>query len=319
MNPTRLAGFDLNLLVIFDVLVAERSVTRAAKRLGLSQPAVSNALARLRESLGDRLLVRASHGMVPTSRALVLQRQLGESLDRIGSAIDGAASFDPRTAQRTFVLVATDYVQFVMLGALLSRVRRTAPGVVIHILPPVKEFPWHQLEDGSIDLILGGTHVREVPTGLHRRWIFRDQVVCILRNSHPYANEKLTLEHYLELDHVEALPVGSLGLADRVLSTLGHQRRVVLTVPHFLIAPFLVMQSDCSFTLAHRIGKPLEALLPLCVRPLPFEMPSVTIGAFWHDRVHHDPAHSWLRRLIVETTEGLDRAHSPTGTRTRRR
>jgi DNA-binding transcriptional LysR family regulator len=303
MDPTRLSGFDLNLLVVFDVLMAERNVTRAAKRLGLSQPAVSYSLSRLREGLGDQLLVRTSDGMAPTSRALMLQRQVSEVLDHIGSAIDGRASFDPAKSQRTFVIAATDYVQFVLLGALLRSVRQSAPGVTLKMVPPVKRFPWDELGAGSIDLVLGGADSREVPKGLHRRWVFRDEVVCILRADHPFANERLTLKRYLELDHVETLPFDSVGAADTALAALGHSRRVVLTVPHFLTAPFLVAQSDCCFTLAYRIAKPLAAAHPICVRQLPFEMPVVTIGAFWHDRVHADPAHQWLRRLVVELAE----------------
>jgi len=301
MDPTVLSGLDLNLLVVFDVLLAERSVTRAAKRLGVSQPAVSNALARLRIALGDRLLVRTAEGMVPTSRALALQRQFSDALDRIASALGDGGSFEPRTAKRTFVLAATDYVQFVLLGPIVRAIRRDAPNVVLRVLAPVKHFPWNELGGGSIDLVIGGARTRDVPKGLHRRWIFRDHVVCILRKDHPADAEPLTLERYLALDHVEALPVGTVGLADEVLAGLGRERKLVLTVPNFLVAPFVVMQSDCCFALARRIAEPLARLLPLSVQPLPFEMPGVTIGAFWHDRVHEDPAHKWLRRLVSET------------------
>jgi DNA-binding transcriptional LysR family regulator len=307
MDPTRLAGFDLNLLVVLDVLLAERSVSRAAKRLGLSQSAVSNALARLRQSLGDPVLVRASKGMVPTSRALALRRQLDDALERISGVLDGGgALFDPQSARRTFVIAATDYVQFVLLGALVRRVRESAPGVTLQVVPPIKEFPWEALETGTVDFILGGARAREVPRGLHRRWIFRDHLVCILRAHHPYAGRALTLERYLELDHIEALPIGSVGYADEILASLGHTRRLVLTVPHFLIAPFVVMQSDCCFTLAHRIAKPLVEMMPLVGRPIPFGVHGVTIGAFWHERVHEDPAHRWLRRLVAETSAALD-------------
>jgi DNA-binding transcriptional LysR family regulator len=306
MDPNRLASLDLNLLVVLDVLLAERNVTHAAQRLGLSQPTVSNALARLREALGDQLLVRTAHGMVPTARALAVQHRLSEALGGIADVVNVGASFDPRTARRSFVIAATDYVQFVLLGELLRNVQQSAPGVTLELVAPRGQFPWHELGAG-IDLVVGGARLREVPSMLHRRWIFRDHAVCILRAGHPYASETLTLQRYLELDHIEALPVGTVGLADEVLALTGQQRRLVLTVPHFLIAPFLVAQSDCCFTLANRIAKPLTALLPLKIRPLPYEMPVLTIGAFWHDRVHHDPAHRWLRRLLLETSVTVDR------------
>jgi DNA-binding transcriptional LysR family regulator len=306
MDPNRLARLDLNLLVVLDVLLAERNVTHAAQRLGLGQSTVSNALARLREALGDQLLVRTAGGMIPTARALAVQHRLSEALGGIADVVNVGASFEPRTARRAFVIAATDYVQFVLLGELLRTVRESAPGVTLELVAPRGQFPWHELASGDVDMVVGGARLPEVPSMLHRRWIFRDHAVCILRAGHRYAGEPLTLQRYLELDHIEALPVGTLGLADEVLALLGQRRRLVLTVPHFLIAPFLVAQSDCCFTLAHRIARPLTALLPVRVRPLPYEMPTVTIGAFWHDRLHHDPAHRWLRRLLLEVSATVE-------------
>jgi DNA-binding transcriptional LysR family regulator len=318
MDPNRLAKLDLNLLVVLDVVLAERNVTHAAQRLGLSQPTVSNALARLREALGDQLLVRTAHGMVPTARALAVQHRLSEALGGIADVVNAGATFDPRTARRAFVIAATDYVQFVLLGELLRVVRESAPGVTLELVAPRGQFPWHELSTGGIDLVVGGARLAEVPSMLHRRWIFRDHAVCVLRAHHPYADEPLTLPRYLELDHIEALPIGTVGLADEVLALLGQRRRLVLTVPHFLIAPFLVAQSDCCFTLANRIARPLTSLLPLLVRPLPYEMPIVTIGAFWHDRVHHDPAHRWLRRLLLETSATVEKETRGPGPKRRR-
>src|SRR5262249_27785924 len=156
MDAARLNGFDLNLLVVFDVLLAERNVTRAAKRLGLSQSAVSNALGRLRERLEDRGLVRAANGMVPTPRALALPREGSAALARIGNAVGGGAEFDPASARRTFVIAATDYVQYVLVGRLVELIRRAAPGVELQIVAPAKDFPWNGLEAGSLDLLITG-------------------------------------------------------------------------------------------------------------------------------------------------------------------
>jgi DNA-binding transcriptional LysR family regulator len=319
MSLARLGAFDLNLLLVFDVLLAERNVTRAAKRLGLSQSAVSNALARLRDALDDPVLVRAGSGMVPTARALALGRDISDGLHRIGGAITtwGIAAFDPTTARRTFTIAATDYVQFVLLGRLVERIRSAAPGVTVQVVSPTKDFPLNGLETGALDLILASNRAAPVPRGLHRRWLFRDHLVCLLRADHPTTNAPLTLERYLELDHIEALPIGSVGLADEILAGLGHTRRIALTVPNFMIAPYVVMQSGCCFTLANRIALPLTKLLPVRRRPLPFTTPSVAIGAFWHDRVHKDAAHRWLRRLIIDTAselEGDGRASKSTGT-----
>jgi DNA-binding transcriptional LysR family regulator len=289
------------------VLLDERNVTRAARRLGLSQSAVSNALARLREALDDPVLVRAANGMVPTSRAVALQRQVSEALQHIGAAIDGDATFEPATAHRTFVVAATDYVQFVLLGALVERVRKAAPGVLLQVATPARDFPWGGLESGALDLIVTSNRAGVAPRGLHRRWLFRDTLGCVLRADHPLAGgATLAMDDYLALDHIEALPLGTVGLADEILATLGRRRRIVLTVPNFLIAPHVVAQSDCCFTLANRIAAPLTTRLPLCRRPLPFATPTVAIGAFWHDRVHKDPAHRWLRRMIIETAADVD-------------
>lgn len=304
MDSAALSGLDLNLLVVLDVLLAERNVTRAAARLGLSQPAVSNALSRLRTAFADPLLVRTPHGMAPTPRAIGLEGPLREALSYVRGAVAGTSDFDPATARRTFVLAATDYVQFVLLGALVRRVHEIAPGVSLRVLPMTHGAPWNELEAGSVDLTLSGVSARQ--SRLHRRALFRDRVVCILRSDHPAAGRTLSMARYLELDHVEVLPIGGRGLADEVLDSLGQTRRVAITVPHFLVAPFVVLQSDHCFTLAERIARPMAGFLAVRVMPLPMELPTITIWAYWHERLHHDPAHQWLRRLVAEVAAALD-------------
>ena len=303
MDPAQhLAGIDLNLLVVLDVLLEERSVTRAAARLRLSQPAVSNALARLRTTLGDPLLVRAAGGMAPTPHALALAAPLRDALQRIGQVVAGPDAFDPATTRRAFTLAATDYVQFALLGPLAQRLATEAPGIALRVVSVQREFPWAELESGRVHLTLGG--VAEAPRGLHQRTLFQDRVVCMVRADHP-AKAPWDLERYLSLGHIEALPVESDGLADQVLADLGHSRHLAVTVPQFLVAPFLVAQTDYCFTLAQRIAEPLAALLPLEIRPLPFDVPGITIRAFWHERVHDDQGHQWFRRLLAEIAAEL--------------
>lgn len=299
MSLGALTAMDLNLLVVLDVLLAERSVTRAGKRLGLSQPAVSNALGRLREALGDPLLVRTPQGMVPTPRALALEQPLRDALARIDLALgDTPDAFQPALSRRTFSLAATDYVQLVVLPPLLARLQIEAPGVVLAVQALPSGSPWDPLELGGVDLVLTGAaapHAR-----LHRRALFRDRVVCMLRRGHPALGRKLTLERYLALSHVEVLAATTRGWADEVLAQLGHTRRIVATVPHFLVAPFLLASTDCCFTLAERIAGPVAAILPLEVIPLPFAMPTLTVWAYWSERMHVDPGHRWLRRVAGE-------------------
>jgi DNA-binding transcriptional LysR family regulator len=306
MDAARLSSFDLNLLVVFDVLLGERSVTRTAARLGLSQPAVSNALSRLRDALGDPLFVRTPHGMAPTPRALALEGPLRLALDRVASALAGDGTFEPATSRRSFVLAATDYVQFALLPPLFRRIEREAPGIAVSVQPVLQRHPWQELEAGSIDLSLSAA--RAVPKGLHRRWLFHDRVVCVVRKDHPRARGGLTLERYLALSHIEALPIGAQGLADEVLATGGHVRRIALKVPHFLVAPHVVLTTDYVFTLAARIAGPIAKSYPLRVLPLPFEMPEIRVSAHWHERVQEDPAHRWLRQVIAEVAAALDPA-----------
>jgi DNA-binding transcriptional LysR family regulator len=304
MDSAELTGLDLNLLVVLDVLLAERNVTRAASRLGLSQPAVSNALSRLRTAFADPLLVRTPHGMAPTPRAIGLEAPLREALSHVRGAVAGASEFEPATARRTFVLAATDYVQFVLLGPLVRRVHELAPGVTLRVLPMTHGSPWQELEAGAVDLTLSGTAARQ--SRLHRRALFRDRVVCIVRADHPAAGRTLSLARYLELDHVEVLPTGGRGLADEVLDALGETRRVAITVPHFLVAPFVILDNDYCFTLAERIARPMADYLSVRVMPLPMEFPTITVWAYWHERLHHDAAHQWLRRLVAEVAAQLD-------------
>src|SRR5262249_21173674 len=159
----------------------------------------------------------------------------------------------------------------VLLGPLVGRVQRSAPGVSLQVASVGQGWPWHELETGTIDLFLGGP--RAAPRGMHRRALFQDRVVCILRADHPYTQRTLTLERYLELGQVEALPMPGHGLADEVLASMGRARRLALTVPQFLVAPFVVLHSDYCFTLAERIARPMAEIVPLRVMPLHFEMP----------------------------------------------
>jgi DNA-binding transcriptional LysR family regulator len=312
VDPARLGALDLNLLVVLDVLLAERSVTRAAARLGLSQPGVSNALARLRAALGDPLLVPTSRGMTPTPRAKGLESALRDAIDRLGGILGGASDFVPETSRRTFVLAATDYVQFVLLRHLAERVHAQAPSVVLRVVP-TRAAPWQELEAGIVDLTITG--IRSAPRGLHRRALFRDRVVCVVRDEHPILARPWSLARYLSLGHIEALPHGGEGgLADEVLGKLGHTRHLAVTVPQFLIAPHLVPHGDYCFTLADRIARPMAALLGLRVLPLPFDVPRITIWQYWHERVHNDEAHRWLRRLVADVADALD---APTEKRTR--
>lgn len=294
MKENELSSIDLNLLVVLDELLQTRSVTRTAARLELSQPAVSNALARLRRRLGDPLLVRTSHGMTPTTRAAELQKPLREAMRMLSRELFARESFNATTSTRRFSIAATDYVQFLLLPGLISAMEKRAPGVSLRVIPVAGRFPWSELESGELDLAIG--RAPKMPVGLRRRPLFTDRIVCMTRREHPARS--LDLEGYLALEHIDALPIEAPGLADIYLERIGRRRRVKFTVPHFLVPPFVVQETDCCFTLSERLGRPLARLLRAQIHELPFPAPEFTVHAYWHERQQSDDGHRWLRSLL---------------------
>lgn len=293
----RLADLDLNLLLILDVLLEERHVTRAAERLGTSQSTLSSALARLREALADPLLVRTARGMLPTPRAIELQPALRAALEGLTRALEGRPAFDPATSQQAFVIAATDYPQFVLAGPLMARLRRSAPGISLDIRSISGRFPWEMLLAGECDLVLAGQ--AQAPAGLQSRLLFRDDLVCLLRKDHSALSRPFDLEAYLALAHLEAHPLEGPTLVDTLLAKQGRERTIRLRLPQFLVAPFVVMGTDLCFTLARRIAEPMVAHHPLALRPFPLAAPGVTVRAYWHRRMQEDPAHRWLRDQLA--------------------
>ena len=297
---------DLNLLVVLDALLAARSVTRAAERLGTTQSTLSTALGRLRKALGDPILVRAGGGMVPTPRALALAGPLRESLAGLNRLLHPPERFSPDQSSRTLTIAATDYTQFVVIAPLLRRLQTQAPRIRLEVIPLDGHFPWEKLAGGEVDLILAG--MAHAPEGLQSRGLFRDEAVCVLRKEHPALEAPFTRAAYLSLSHVEVHTVGGITLAEKALAQLGLKRHLSLIVPQFMVAPYILLQTDLCFTLARRITDPLARLLPLVVLPLPFETPPIAVRAYWHRRMQDDPAHRWLRTQVFlaakESTQG---------------
>jgi DNA-binding transcriptional LysR family regulator len=292
MEENELASIDLNLLVVLDDLLTTRSVTRTAGRLGASQPAISSALARLRRRLDDPLLVRTASGMAPTTRALHLQRPLHDALRMLSRELFAHEAFDPGTSTRRFTIAATDYSQFVVLPRLVAALKRGAPRVTLRVVPVAGRFPWAELENGELDLAIG--RAPHMPEQLRRRALFTDRIVCMVRREVP----QFDLATYLAFDHIDALPIEAPGLADVYLERIGKKRSVSVVVPHFLVAPFVVAQSECCFTLSRRLAVPLAKQLRAKVYELPFPAPEFSVHAYWHERMHADAGHRWLRALL---------------------
>jgi DNA-binding transcriptional LysR family regulator len=294
-----LASLNLNLLLVLDALNREQNVTRAARRLGLTQSAVSNSLAQLRLVLGDPLFVRARRGVVPTERALTLAGPVRQALAIVESALASSAGFDASTSTRTFVIAANDYTEYVVLPGLLRRLGREAPGVQLEVRPWGEHHVPSALESGEVDLMLG--YYGTLPPGHHEQPLFQEQYVCIVRKRHPLVRGRLTLKRYLELSHVLVTQrPGGLGSVDIALSRLGLSRRVGVRVSHFLMVPRLVAETDMTAALGRRVAASSARGLGLALFPPPLSLPESTVGQVWHERTDADPGNRWLRRVVSE-------------------
>lgn len=315
--PNPLLGLDLNLLLVLDALLGERHVTRAGLRIGLSQPATSRALSRLREHFHDPLLVREGNTLVPTSRAEELAAPLTAAITALQEALTPPTPFDPSTARRTFTLATADYGQFVVLPPLISRLQSAAPGVDLVVLD-LGSTPVHQaLSDGLVDVVIaprpGATRLSRPPAEvydggahLYRRHLFDERFVCLVRDGHPRVKSRLSLETFVDLPHAFIAPRGTPGgIVDDVLEAQGLTRRVAVMVQSFLVAPWLVAQSDLIITLAERLARALSNTLPLRVLKPPLVIPDFAMELAWHERRHLDPAHRWLRAELVASSKGV--------------
>jgi DNA-binding transcriptional LysR family regulator len=297
------SSINLNLLAALDALISERSVTRAATRLGVTQSAMSNSLQRLRELYDDPLFHRVGRGIVPTPRALAIGRPLREGLALLGSTLS-TSSFEPAKADRTFVLALSDYVEFVLVPPLLRRLADVAPNIRIVVVPwGLHEIP-PTLASGEVDLMIG--FYDRVPPRHEERILFSDEYVCLVRKNHPRVGAKLTLEKYLELDHVIVSQTrDSVGSVDVALGKMGKKRRVGARVSHFLMVPRLIADTDFVAAISRRAAEPFVKTFGLRIFPAPLPLPVGRIGQVWHAREAADPAALWLRETIAEIAKAI--------------
>ncbi len=299
-HDLNLAAIDLNLLNVLDALLAERHVTRAARRVGLTQSAASHALARLRTLLGDPLLVRGPGGaMLPTARAEALAPILRQALAALEAGLRGEPTFDPASAQRTFHVATGDYHELVLLPRLCAGLADDAPGCDLWV-HPIADDPAPALIDGTADLALGVWRGRGWPSGIYEKRLFDETFVCVVRRGHPAAAQKLTLARYLALSHLLIAPRGTPGsFVDDALAAIGKRRRVAVAVPHFLVAPHVIASTDLVVTLASRVARTLAKPLGLTLLDPPLDLPGFTASMAWHERAHRDPAQRWLRDRLL--------------------
>jgi DNA-binding transcriptional LysR family regulator len=293
-----LRQLDLNLLVTLDALLAEHNVTRAAERLHLSQPSVSVHLAKLRDAFGDPLLLPGPRGMRPTARAEELREPLRQALAALASAVAPAGVFDPAEADNTWRVMASDYAESTVLLPALPGLRAAAPGTRLALLDFSPERLVRQAEQGGLDLAF---HIREdAPAGLRQRSMFTERYVLVGRSGHPGLKRRPTLAQFCKLDHaiVSTSGGGFHGNADRALQAVGLTRRVVMSVPHFLFLKAVLARTDLVAMLPARLVADSPELR--VVEP-PLEIPGFELLMLWHERVHRDPAHQWLRDHIARS------------------
>jgi DNA-binding transcriptional LysR family regulator len=306
MQTVHLEALDMNLLVALRALLAERHVTRAAARIGLSQPAMSHALGRLRDVLGDPLLVRTPSGMRPTARAEAMRTPLERALEDLGRALASPAAFEPRTATRTFRIATNDYIELVLLPRLLAKIWSDAPGVDVRVTN-LTDKTNDDLAEGRVDVaigVMGQFGAAAPPQGLRFARVVKDRFVCVVREGHPVVKKRLSLDQFVSLSHALVAPRGGTGsVVDTALAALGKKRRVAVEVPHFLVAPHVVRETDVVLTLAERVALALAPLLGLRQLAPPLELSGFSMSMAWHDRQHIDPAHTWLRATVAHVAK----------------
>lgn len=298
----KLESLDLNLLLVFEALVAERNVTRAAERVGLTQPAVSNALARLREVTRDRLFERVGGSMQPTPYARQLVGPVGEALARLRAAFESTQTFDPAAARDEFRIAASDYMEALIVSQLAGRLTKSAPGVSIRTIRPpfLFEPPEAMLESGDADLAVGLFPAAPRPGDILDATLFYERFVCVVRARHPKVRRRLDFDTFVALPHIRVLyPPGQRdGHLDVLLRARGHSRHVAVTVAHLLSVPEIAAASDLVGIIPERLALAAARRLALRVLPLPIELPVYTARLLWHERNRFDVAHAWLREQI---------------------
>lgn len=296
--------YDLNLLPVFMALMEERSVTRAASRLGITQPALSNALNRLRETLRDPLFIRERYGVKPTQFAEEIAPVITETLNRLDEVILGRQHFDPATSTRQFNIASNSYVEIVLMPQVIARLRELAPGIKVSLTPFGTDVAETGVISGTTDMLLG--RLVDPPDNLVVQHVMDDGLACVVRVEHPLVRDGISREQYEQLRHVNVLPPGRLRVGlFQALDRQGLRRELAISVTHFLAVPEIIAATDYCATLPRLICNQIARDSRLKVLPAPVDLGTFPVEMAWHVRYRNDPAHQWLRQLIVETAAQL--------------
>jgi len=304
INEPDFHRLDLNLLLVFSALLRERSVTKAAQRLHLGQPAVSAALARLRTFAGDELFVRTPSGMTPTSRALALADALKPLLEGLSTALFTAPAFDPATSARCFTLGLFDIGEVTLAPALLARLEAAGNGLRLALRPADRQTGAQLLDDGALDLAIAD--FGDTPPWLRTRALYKEHFVCVYDPRLVTVPSPITLEHYLAYPHLLTSFSGSFsGFVDDALTAMGLARRTVLTTSRFATLPFVLSAFPSLATLPAAAAHVFASRLGLATSPLPFDLAGVDLSLLWHVRDDADPGHRWFRELVADVVTTL--------------
>lgn len=305
-DTTLFDKIDLHLIRVLHTVLTERSVSRAAVRLGMYQPAVSAALKRLREAAGDPLLVRSGAGMVPTDAGLRMIEPSASILRAAEMLFSDARGFDPATSTHVLRIAASDYMDPRFLPMLVARIKQQAPGVGVELHPLSPLADCHeQLAQGRVDVVVGNW--LEPPDTLHRGELLDDEVVCLVGRDHPAVRRPWTVQSWLAAEHVAPMPThpGARGVIDEHLDRLGLARHISVRCPHFGLIPDMVARSLLVLTTGRQYCERFLGQLPVTILPCPVEFPRLTYYQLWHERSHASASARWLRERIRQTATAL--------------
>ena len=307
-----LRNVDLNLLIYLDVLLREKNVTRAAEQLGITQPAMSNGLKRLRVIFNDPLLIRSSEGMTPTERALSLHGPLRKVLAELQLVLEPDQSFIAKDSQRIYRIMASDYAEATLVPTLVKAMRLLAPDVVLDFLTP-SDVSYKDMEQGRVDMAIN--RFNEIPQSFHQVTVWRDSFSCLLNKKNP-AVKNFSLKNYLDAQHIWVSKTGmavgfgvnpeksgGLGWIDNALARIGEKRKISIFTRHYQMPALITESNDLIATLPTRVAELQAANTKLAVLEPPFDIPVFELKMAWSPLLQHNAAHKWLRGLIMSVAK----------------
>lgn len=298
----KLSDIDLNLFVVLDAIYTEGNLTRAGEIIGITQPAVSNSLSRLRTLFDDPLFVRTADGMIPTPTAQNIIGSVRQALDLVRSSVQQSEHFDPLLSEKRFRISANDLTEAIQLPPLIKHLKEKAPNIAVECYQVRRRDLNIELASGNLDLAIDipltpDPQIKQVP-------LRASPHVCVVRKDHSFIRNNLDLEAYLALEHVHiSSRRGGLGIVDLALGKMGKKRNIAVRTQHYLATPLLIATTDMALTVSTSFARFLMTLSPVQVFDLPFETPQLETHLYWHESTDKDQSNQWFRSLILNAPE----------------